>query len=173
MSSEQAEAPLFEAVITPYRSLSRRGTHIVIGLLLSLSLASTTLFFWLGAWPVAGFNGAEIVLAVLLLRVHGRFMRETELVILTERKLAVIRTDRHGRRRERRLEPAWLRVVLEERQGRIPALYLAASGLREEIAARLGENEKRDLAAALAAALDRRRNPVFDNPQLREASIVV
>ena len=32
----------------------------------------------------------------------------------------------------------------------------------------LGEPEKRDLAAALAAALQRAKNPPFDNPQLAE-----
>ena len=32
----------------------------------------------------------------------------------------------------------------------------------------LGEAEKRDLAACLTRALHRARNPVFDNPQLRE-----
>jgi hypothetical protein len=39
--------------------------------------------------------------------------------------------------------------------------------MREQVATALGEREKRDLAAALRAALHRYRNPVFDNPQLR------
>ena len=38
-----------------------------------------------------------------------------------------------------------------------------------EVGAELGEAEKRDLAEALNLALHRHRNPVFDNPQLREA----
>jgi hypothetical protein len=37
-----------------------------------------------------------------------------------------------------------------------------------EIGQLLGEDDKRDLAAALDAALTRYRNPVFDNPQLRD-----
>ena len=37
-----------------------------------------------------------------------------------------------------------------------------------EVGALLGEDQKRDLAEALGAALRRCREPVFDNPQLRE-----
>jgi DNA-directed RNA polymerase subunit L len=36
-----------------------------------------------------------------------------------------------------------------------------------EVAAALGEAEKRDLANALTEALYRVKHPVFDNPQLR------
>ena len=37
---------------------------------------------------------------------------------------------------------------------------------REEVARALGEEEKRELAAALAEALHRLRHPVFENPHL-------
>jgi uncharacterized membrane protein len=57
---------------------------------------------------------------------------------------------------------------LEERPGRVPALVLVERHRRMEIGQSLGEDEKRDLAQALGEALHRLRNPVFDNPQLRE-----
>jgi hypothetical protein len=41
-----------------------------------------------------------------------------------------------------------------------------ARDFSEEVGRCLGEAEKRDLAAALDAALHRWRNPRFDNPQL-------
>jgi uncharacterized membrane protein len=44
---------------------------------------------------------------------------------------------------------------------------LTGRGVREEIGAELGEAERRDLGAALDAALHRLRNPVFDNAVLR------
>jgi hypothetical protein len=37
-----------------------------------------------------------------------------------------------------------------------------------EVGAALGEAEKRQLATALLQALERQRNPLFDNPQLRD-----
>jgi uncharacterized membrane protein len=66
------------------------------------------------------------------------------------------------------LPSTWLSVSLQERDGRVPRLVLSRYGMSEEIATALGEAEKRDLSASLARALYRARNPVFDNPQLRE-----
>jgi uncharacterized membrane protein len=122
----------------------------------------------LGAWPVLFFSAAEVALAVFLILLNARRGREVELVSLSEQGLRIARTDMRGRRTEKTLSPGWLNVVLEEKPGRVPTLLLSGSGQREEIAAALGEHEKRDFAAALAAALYRLRNPKFDNPQLRE-----
>jgi uncharacterized membrane protein len=71
-------------------------------------------------------------------------------------------------RQEKTLSTAWLNVVLEESPGRVPTLLVASRGVREQIGAALGENERRDLAAALREALHRAQHPVFDNPQLRD-----
>ncbi len=163
-----AEIPLFEAVIVPHRSLSRRGTLILVGAMCSLGLAVTVVFLLLGAWPVAGFDVIDVALAVLLLRMNGRARRSSETLTLTDRALHVVRRDPDGRETRRSLPPGWLNAMLEERSGRVPALWLTARGAREEVAAALGEAEKRDLATALRAALHRSRNPVFDNPQLRD-----
>jgi len=159
---------VFEALITPHRSLSRRGLRIIIAFTCTVSLCVTTLFWWLGAWPIAGFNGAEVLLALVLLRAHARSARASEFLVLTEVELCVQCTDSRGVRTEQRLPSAWIGVSLEERQGRTPGLYLAAHGKRVEIAAALGEPEKRDLARALSEALHRWRHPSFDNPQLKE-----
>ena len=96
-------------------------------------------------------------------------VRASEVLLLEADGLRLIRTDPRGRREERRMPAGWLNVVLEERPGAVPRLWLTTHGMREQVAAALGEREKRDLAAALGQALHRQRNPVFDNPQLREA----
>jgi uncharacterized membrane protein len=67
----------------------------------------------------------------------------------------------------RDLPADWMAVRLEERRGRVPALVLQLRGHAVEVGRELGEDAKRSLAEALAVALHRRRNPVFDNPQLR------
>ena len=161
------DAVHFEAVITPHRSLGRRGRRVLVGAILLGSGIVTTGLWWAGAWPAMGVNGAEITLALLLLRWNARQERACELLILSDAGLRVRRTDPRGRVQERVLPAAWLRVILEERQGRTPGLLLAARGQRIEVAVSLGEAEKRDLAGALAMALERWRHPDFDNPQLR------
>ena len=167
-ADRDAEATLFEAVIVPHRSLSPRGLRWLIGVV-CLLCGLTALRFWLiGAWPVVVFSVVEVGLAALLLRINARQARASELILLTDRTLRVVRTTAAGRRAERELSPGWLNVALEETPGRVPKLVLVAHGVREEIGAALGETERRDLARALQYALYQARNPRFHNPQLQE-----
>jgi uncharacterized membrane protein len=166
--SMPAEDLLFEAVITPHRSLSRRGRNTLVGALIGLNVLVSTGMWWVGAWPVAGFSGIEIGLAVLLLRLNTRAARACELLLLSAERLAVIRIDRHGRRQEHTLDPSWLNVRLEERPGRVPRLLVGSRNVYQEVAAQLGEEQKRDLAQALKDALHRWRNPRFENAQLQD-----
>lgn len=163
-----ADPLLFEAVIAPHRSLSRRGLIILLSVIAGLC-GLTMLRFWvLGAWPVVAFSLVEVGIAAGLLILNARQARGSELVMLTENCVRVVRTDSRGRQQRRLLSAAWLNVVLVESPGRIPRLLLSARDAREEIGAVLGEAEKRDLATALLSALHKARNPQFDNPQLRD-----
>jgi uncharacterized membrane protein len=162
-----ANGTLFEAVIIPHRSLSSRGLRILIGVICLLSGLIVLRFWFIGAWPVAGFSVVEIGIAIFLLRLNASRARSSELVLLSEEALRIVRTGRTGRREERALPVGWLKVVLEELPGRVPKLLLVARGLREEIAAALGEAEKRDLWSALNEALHSVHNPRFNNPQLQ------
>ena len=158
--------PTFEAIITPHRSLGETGLRRLVAVMLLLSATVSTGVWLLGAWPVLGFNGAEMALAIVLLRRNARERRTTERLVLSERGLQVVRIDGRGRETARRLDNAWLQAVLQDRPGRTPALLLVERGRQLEVGTDLGEAEKRDLAQALRAALHRQRNPRFDNPQL-------
>ena len=91
-----AEPPFFEAVIVPHRSLSARGLKLLIGAICTLSVCTTAVFWWLGAWPIAGFNGVEITTALLLLRHNARAVRANEVILLSASVLRIIRTDMKG-----------------------------------------------------------------------------
>ena len=155
------EAILFEAVVVPHRSLSPRGLTILMAVIGSLCAVIMLRFWLIGAWPVAGFGVAEIGLAIFLLHLNAKRARASELILLSEYALRIVRTDRRGRREERVLPVGWLNAMLEEPHGRVPRLLLVAHGMREEIATTLGEAEKRDLWIALHDALHRLRNPRF------------
>jgi uncharacterized membrane protein len=140
----------------------------VIGSLAGLAMVVSLRFWMLGAWPVLPFSVIEVGLVLLMLHLNTRQARGSELVILSETELRIVRTQPSGQRTVRVLSSGWLSVSLLEREGRVPRLVLSRHGDSEEIGRALGEAEKRDLAASLARALHRARNPVFDNPQLRE-----
>lgn len=160
---------LFEAVCTPPRSLGRRGTLLVAGLVVAGSGAVGVVFLVLGAWPVLGFCGLEAALVLSLLAAYRRWSRRTrEVLLLTANRLVIRRSDVRGRPEEWTLDPYWARLSLLERPGRVSSLVLRHRGRDLEIGRLLGEEQKRDLATALEAALRRQREPVFDNPQLRD-----
>jgi len=159
---------LFEAMIVPHRSLSPRGLRILIAAIAALSALTTLRFLQLRAWPVVGFSVVEVALAILLLGLNARRLRQSELVLLTDASLRLVRTDASGRRQTEDLPHGWLSVVLEDVPGRVPRLMLVTRELRREVGASLGDAEKRDLAVALREALYRLHNPIFDNPQLHD-----
>jgi uncharacterized membrane protein len=168
ISCVSTESPIFEAVIVPHRSLSRRGLRILLAVIAGICTVNAGVFVAIGAWPVGGFTGVELLLAALLLRLNVLSARASEMVLLTADALRIVRTDQKGRRVEEAFSPAWLTVTLEERPGRVPGLWVSPRGRQVEIGRSLGEAEKRDLARALDDALDRWRNPRFDNPQLAD-----
>jgi uncharacterized membrane protein len=167
-ASPASEAPFFQAIVRPHRSLSRKGVAIVICCMLLGSLSITCLMVSLGAWPVIGFNGADIALAIFLIWLNMRSASAVEIISLRNDLLEISRTDFRGRQEHVCLAPYWLNITLQERSGTVPKLLLASGGGSTEIARQLGEAQKRDLAAALTRALHHWRNPRFDNPQLRE-----
>jgi len=172
MPADTHATVLFEAICTPARSLGERGMTVVAGIVTGASLAIGVLFLSLGAWPILGFCGAEAALVLGLMVLHRRWARRSmEMLILTEDRLTIRRTDRRGRREEIGLDPYWARLELEERPGKVSLLVLRQRTGAVEIGRLLGEEQKRDLAEALGGALRRWREPEFDNPQLREPPI--
>src|SRR5947208_58778 len=117
---DAAAEMLFEAVIIPHRSLSPNGLRIVIAVICLLSGLTVLRFWFIGAWPVAGFSVLEIGIAIFLLRLNASRARASELVLLSTETLRIVRTGRTGRREERVLPVGWLNVVLEEPPGRVP-----------------------------------------------------
>jgi uncharacterized membrane protein len=141
----------------------------VAAFLVAASAAVATLFLALGAWPVVGFAGIEVLLVLGLLHLHRRGGRRAmESLVLAGGRLVVRRVDARGRREELAFDPYWTRVSLQERRGTVSRLLLTERQRAIEVGTLLGDAERRELASMLADALRSYRDPVFDNPQLRD-----
>jgi len=159
---------LFEAVTSPPAGLSARGLRWVCGLAAAAAAVPSVAFALLGAWPILGFLGVEVVLVLGLLALHRRWQSaRIETVVLTGDRLRVLRRDR-GREERAELEAYWARIALDAPGDRAPVLVATARGRSVEIGRYLAPEEKRALGEALEAALRRYRDPRFDNPQLRD-----
>jgi uncharacterized membrane protein len=166
-AADPAPETTFEALIVPHRSMSARGVTVLSLAIAGVSLLLALRFWFIGAWPVVCFTVVEVGLATFLMRLNLLHARQSEMLLLSEERLKVVRTDWRGRRSECALPAAWLRVRLEERPARVSRLVVATRDGEEEIGESLGETEKQALATALRDALQRTRRPVFDNQQLR------
>jgi uncharacterized membrane protein len=162
-----ADAPVFEAFIAPHRSLTgKSAAFIIAGMLLFSSAIALRSWIW-GAWPVVALSLLDVPLLVLLLAINQRRARASEMIMLDQAGLTVIRTDPRGARTRHKLPADWLRIDLDTGPG-IPRVVLSSRGRTCEVGGFLHESEKIALFEALRDGVFRVRNPRFDNPQLRE-----
>jgi uncharacterized membrane protein len=158
-----AEPALFDAELTPHRSLSPRGFLLLMLGICALSFTGGLAFFLAGAWPVIGFLGADLLLIYLAFKINYRRGRLVERLYLTHDKLTVSRIWPGGRRSTWEFQPYWLQVVFDERlQDEGPAaspLILRSHGRSLAVGSFLTGRERGELAAALRAALGRARQP--------------
>jgi uncharacterized membrane protein len=155
------EAALFSAVLTPHRSLGRKGFVVFMLVLCSISFVTGMVFLLAGAWPVFGFCGLDVLAVYWAFRVSYRRAKAYEEVTVTPSELTVRQVSHQGRISEWTLNPLWVRLdrVVHAEFG-IERLFLVSRGQRLAIAAFLGPQEKESFAHALSAALgEAKRGP--------------
>ena len=113
LGSEIADAsqrPVFDATITPHRSLGRNGFRIVMTLVCLASVISSIPFVVLGAWPVAGFFGIDVVALFVAFHVNFRHARAFERIVVTPLEVFLRKVSHHGRETVWRFNPIWTRL---------------------------------------------------------------
>jgi uncharacterized membrane protein len=159
------EPALFSALLTPHRSLNRTGFLIVMGFIGLVSFAAGLAFLLMGAWPVFGFFGLDVLAIWWAFRINFRRARASEEILVTPSELRIRRTSHRGHVVEFVLNPLWVRLdqVTHEEYG-IENLYLVSRGRSLAVASFLGPDEKASFAKALTAALQAaRRGPTHQS----------
>jgi uncharacterized membrane protein len=155
---------LFSALLTPHRSLNRTGFLVLMAVLSVISFAAGLAFWLMGAWPVFGFFGLDVLAVYWAFRMNFRHARATEEITVTPSELRVRRVSHRGHVVEWVLNPLW--VQLDQRihaEFGIERLYLLSRGRRVSIASFLGAEEKASFAKALTAALQAaKRGPTYN-----------
>src|ERR1700752_1906874 len=90
------EPTLFSAIITPHRSLSSTGFLLVMLLVGGSSFAAGIVFFVIGAWPVIGFMGLDVLLVYWAFRANYRAAAAYEEVTVTPSELRLRRVSPPG-----------------------------------------------------------------------------
>ena len=158
------EPVLFSALLTPHRSLSRNGFIVVMGILTVLSFAAGIVFTIMGAWPVFGFFGLDVLLVYWAFKLNFRHAKATEEITITHSEIRLRRVSHRGHAMEFTLNPLWVQIdkKVHEEFG-IEKLYLLSRGRRLSVGSFLGAEEKASFANALSAALNAaKRGPTYN-----------
>jgi uncharacterized membrane protein len=123
-----------------------------------VSFATGLLFYLLGAWPVIGFMGLDVLLIYIAFKLNFRALRLYETVDLTDDALTVTRVAPSGKAQSWSFNPYWVRLSLQQRLGRSSELSLASHGRRLVFASFLSDDEREDFASALSSALTAARS---------------
>ena len=85
------ETELFSATLTPHRSLNRTGFLVVMAFVSVVSFAAGIAFLLMGAWPVFGFFGLDVLAVYWAFRINFRRAKASEEITVTPSELRVRR----------------------------------------------------------------------------------
>jgi uncharacterized membrane protein len=155
---------LFAARLTPHRSLNRTGFLVLMACISTVSFAAGMAFLLMGAWPVFGFFGLDVLVIYWAFRVNFRRAAAYEDISVSYSELRLRRVSHRGHAMEWALNPLWVQIdrKAHEEFG-IERLYLVSRGRRIGVASFLGPDEKLSFYKALTAALqEARRGPSYN-----------
>jgi uncharacterized membrane protein len=160
----ESEPQIFSALLTPHRSLNRTGFLAVMAFVSAVSFVTGIAFLMMGAWPVFGFFGLDVLVIWWAFKVNFSTARASEEIVVTPGELRVRRVSHRGHVTEWVLNPLWVRLDLEaDEEFGIERLYLVSRGRRLSVGSFLGPDEKASFAKALLGALNAaKRGPTYN-----------
>ena len=152
------EEPLFAADLYPHRSLSARGFVFLMAALGGVSFVAGVVFAYVGAWPVFGFFGLDVLIIYFAFRANYRDADISERIELWRNRLSVTRWERGEHKLSSRFEPYWVQIRRERWGRRSPRLLVGSHGNFVSVGEFLTPDERRHLAACLEHGLKQARH---------------
>lgn len=101
--------------IWPYRSLTQRGFALVMVALGTLAFCIGLGFFLMGAWPVIGFLGLELLVVWFAFKMNYRAAKRRQHLTATSRQLTIENVSPAGDCQTTEVPTAWAQVELTPR----------------------------------------------------------
>ncbi|MEX6632898.1 DUF2244 domain-containing protein [Hyphococcus lacteus] len=157
LEPSEGQESVFDAVLYPNRSLPNKG-FVIVMTIVAVSLFSTGLLFTtLGAWPVFGFCGLDIVAIWVAFKLSYRQGRLREHVRISGDTMWVSRVMPSGHELRWRLQPFWTRVHIDRPVRHESQVRVISKGGTLILGAFLSPEERERFADALTSALGRAR----------------
>lgn len=159
MTTQTQARPLFAATLTPHRSLTRRGYRYVIAVACVLASIPGIVFFSLGAWPVIGFLGLDVLAIGWALSASMKSGKQYEEVTLWPDELEVKQVSAKGKVALTRFNPFFVKLVIDrDFNERTTALHLRTRDADMVIGAFLNPDDKASFAKVFGSALKKARS---------------
>lgn len=145
----------WSVTLTPHRSLNGPAFKVLFIWVIGLNLVIAAFFYRLGAWPVFGFLGLDVVLLWWAFKFNNRAALRSERIVIAGDEVTLLQQIRHDMPLEINFNRRWLRITLEYDSARevVGRLLLVSRGKAIEIASFLGAEERQSLAVELKRAL--------------------
>lgn len=149
------KAENWSVTLRPNNSLSPQGFIALMVIVAGLNLIGGMFFFLIGAWPVMGFMGLDVLLIWWAFRLNFADAKRSERIIIKGDAVQLVRNPARGAATAEEFNRRWLRVELEFDEARELAgrLFLIYRGRRSEVGSFLGAEEREGLAKALRQIL--------------------
>lgn len=103
----------FRITSYPHRSLGPRGYHALFAVVIGANLFGGIIFLAMGAWPVSGFMGLDVLALYLAFRMSYRQAQAFERILIRDGQITIEHSDMHGRITFDTLPSYWARVDFE------------------------------------------------------------
>ena len=152
--TKDADEPIFSALLTPHRSLGRTGFAILMGILGLISLFVGLLFWSIGAWPIVGFFGLDVLLLYTAFRLNYRSAKAREEVTVSRTRLDIRKIAPSGRAEDHLFNPFWAKFAVSRHDEiGITSMTVEGQGRRVPIGSFLNPDDRESFATAFGRAL--------------------
>ena len=108
--------------IYPHRSLSKKGFMILMFFVTLICLGCGIIFWYIGAWPVFGFLGLDILLIYLAFKINYTRGKMYENLKIVRKNLRISRYFPTGKLQIWNLNPHWTKVEMIKQNNNVNLL---------------------------------------------------
>jgi len=154
LQENAADTPFFKALLVPYRSLGRTGFYVLMGSMVAAWIFVAVMFYSMGAWPIIGFFGLDVLALYVAFRLNYRAANVREEIALSRTNLRIRKVPISGRVEEHSFNPFWARFsVRRGPENNITDMSIETRGMRIPVGSFLNPDDRESFASAFGRAL--------------------
>lgn len=143
-----------DLTVLPYRSLSKRGFRNLMFIVAFVFFSIGAYFWYLGAWPVFGFIGLDVLLLYYAFKINYKSGEIFETLKIEKENFLVTRSFPSGKQQHWNLEPYWASVELTSHRRNENSLILKSRDKVVFIGSFLNNNDKKKLFEKIQSAIN-------------------